>query len=399
MEEKSMNWVANKSKSTELHKPLLKGNTLFEAKSYHESFEEYEQTPLVRLKKMAEFMGISEIYLKDESFRFGLNSFKVLGASYAIGKYLAQRLGKDIAETPYSVLKSEEVKKQLGDLTFVACTDGNHGRGVAWTARHLGYNAVIYMPKGSTQNRVNHILQQGAQVTVTDWNYDETVRFVAEQARKNGWEVIQDTAWEGYEDVPTWIMQGYSTMAQEVIVQLQGVRPTHIFLQAGVGAFASVIASFFMTIFEKNPPKIVIVEPDKADCFYKSALAGKSTSVTGDLNTIMAGLACGEPNPVAYEILKYCTDVFVSTPDWMTARGMRILGNPLKDDTRVISGESGAIPMGLLSAITCSDKYNDLKEELGLNENSRVLLFSTEGNTDTEVYRRIVWDGDYQSIL
>jgi diaminopropionate ammonia-lyase len=249
MEEKSMNWVANKSKSTELHKPLLKGNTLFEAKSYHESFEEYEQTPLVRLKKMAEFMGISEIYLKDESFRFGLNSFKVLGASYAIGKYLAQRLGKDIAETPYSVLKSEEVKKQLGDLTFVACTDGNHGRGVAWTARHLGYNAVIYMPKGSTQNRVNHILQQGAQVTVTDWNYDETVRFVAEQARKNGWEVIQDTAWEGYEDVPTWIMQGYSTMAQEVIVQLQGVRPTHIFLQAGVGAFASVIASFFMTIF------------------------------------------------------------------------------------------------------------------------------------------------------
>lgn len=394
-----MKWIVNKDKSTELHKPLIKGNTLFEVKSYHESFKEYEQTPLVRLKKMAEYLGLSEIFLKDESFRFGLNSFKVLGASYAIGKYLAQKLGKDIAETPYSVLKSEETKKQLGDLTFVACTDGNHGRGVAWTARQLGYNAVIYMPKGSTQNRVNHILQQGAQVSVTEWNYDDTVRFVAEQARKSGWEVIQDTAWEGYNDVPTWIMQGYSTMAQEVIVQLQGIRPTHIFLQAGVGAFASVIASIFTTVFEKNPPKIIIVEPDKADCFYKSAQAGKISSVTGDLNTIMAGLACGEPNPVAWKILRYCTDAFVSAPDWMTARGMRILGNPLKGDTRIISGESGAVPMGILSVMTSSDKYKDLRDAIGLNESSRVLLFSTEGNTDTEVYRRIVWDGDYQSLL
>lgn len=394
-----MKWVVNSNKNNVMAKPLLTGSTLFEAKSFHESIKEYEPTPLVKLKKMADYLGISEIFLKDESFRFNLNSFKVLGASYAIGKHLAQKLGKDITEVPFPILKSDEIRKELGDLTFVTTTDGNHGRGVAWMARQLGHKAIVYMPKGSTQNRVNHIAEQGAEVSITEWNYDDTVRFTADQAQKNGWEVIQDTAWEGYEDVPTWIMQGYSTMAQEILEQLQGSRPTHIFLQAGVGAFASVIASVFTTIFAKNPPMIVVVEPEKADCFYKSALAGTVVPVTGELNTIMAGLACGEPNPVGYDILKYTTDVFVSVPDWVTARGMRILGSPLKGDPRVISGESGAVTTGLLTVVTLDEKYKQLKEDLKLDKNSRVLVVNTEGNTDTEVYRRIVWDGDYQSIL
>lgn len=394
-----MKFTVNQNRNMESHNPLLQGNTLFEVKGFHESFPEYTQTPLVRLKKMAEYLGVSEILLKDESYRFGLNSFKVLGASYAIGKFLAQKLGKDIAETPFSVLKSDEVKKELGEITLATTTDGNHGRGVAWMAKQLGCHAIIYMPKGSAQNRVNNITQLGAQVSVTEWNYDDTVRFVAQEAQKNGWVVVQDTAWEGYVDVPTWIMHGYSTMAQEAVVQLQGMRPTHVFLQAGVGAFASVMASFLVTVYKNNPPKIVIVEPDRADCFYKSALAGRSTAVTGDLNTIMAGLACGEPNPVAYEILRHITDVFVSAPDWMAARGMRLLGNPLEGDNRVISGESGAITTGLLSVVAGSDKYRELKNILNLNENSRILLFSTEGDTDPEIYKRIVWDGDYQSLL
>jgi diaminopropionate ammonia-lyase len=394
-----LKWVVNKNKSNIIEKPIINGNTLFEVKSFHESIKEYEETPLVRLKKMANFLGLSEIFVKDESFRFGLNSFKVLGASYAIGKHLAQKLGKDIFEVPYPMLKSEEVREELGDLIFTTTTDGNHGRGVAWMAKQLGYKSVVYMPKGSTQNRVNHITEMGADVSITEWNYDDTVRFTSEEALKNGWEVIQDTAWEGYEDVPKWIMQGYSTIAQEVIGQLQGVRPTHIFLQAGVGAFASVIASIFISIFSKNPPKIIIVEPEKADCFYKSAIAGKVEPVTGELTTIMAGLACGEPNPLGWEILKECTDVFVSVPDWITARGMRILGNPLKGDARIISGESGAVTAGLLSVITIDEKYKELKEAINLNSDSKVLVINTEGNTDTEVYRRIVWDGDYQSIL
>jgi diaminopropionate ammonia-lyase len=393
-----MKFTVNQNKNIKSHKPLLQGNTLFEVKSFHESFPEYTQTPLVRLKEMAEYLGVSEIFVKDESYRFGLNAFKVLGASYAIGKFLAQKLGKDIAETPISVLKSDEVRRALGEITLATTTDGNHGRGVAWMAKQLGCKAIIYMPKGSAQHRVDNITQLDAQVSVTEWNYDETVRFVAEEAQKKGWVVVQDTAWEGYVDVPTWIMYGYSTLAQEAVVQLQGMRPTHVFLQAGVGAFASVMASFLVSVYDKNPPKIVIVEPDKADCFYQSALAGRSTPVTGELNTIMAGLACGEPNPVAYEILRHITDVFVSTPDWMAAKGMRLLANPLKNDNRIVSGESGAITMGLLSLVARNDEYKELKDSLNLNENSRILLFSTEGDTDPDIYKRIVWDGDYQSL-
>jgi diaminopropionate ammonia-lyase len=392
-------WIVNKDKSTEIRKSLLNENTLFEVKSFHESFQEYQPTPLVRLERMAEYLGVSEIFLKDESFRFGLNAFKVLGASFAIGKYLSRKFGKDISRMPMSEFKSRKVAGELKSMTLVATTDGNHGRGVAWMAKQLGCDCIIYMPKGSTQNRVDNIKQFGASVIVTEWNYDDTVRFTAEQAQKNGWEVIQDTAWEGYVDVPTWIMQGYSTMAQEVMAQLKEVKPTHIFLQAGVGAFASIMADIFVSVFKEDPPKIIIVEPDKADCFYKSAQAGKISPVTGDLNTIMAGLSCGEPNPIAWDILRCCTDLFISASDWMAARGMRILGNPLEDDARVISGESGAITAGVLSVITTVDKYKDIKELLKIDGKSKVLLFSTEGDTDSEIYRRIVWDGDYKSLL
>ncbi|AKN31785.1 diaminopropionate ammonia-lyase [Clostridium carboxidivorans P7] len=392
-----MKWIVNGKKNLKEHEPLLNKSDLHEVKSFHESFEQYKQTPLVKLDELANFLGLSNIFVKDESLRFGLNAFKVLGASYAIGKHLSQKLGKDISELPFSALKSEKVKSELGNLIFATTTDGNHGRGVAWMAKQLGYKCIVYMPKGSTQNRVNNIAEFDADVSVTDWNYDDTVRFTAEQASKNGWEVIQDTAWEGYTEVPTWIMKGYSTLAQEAIEQLHGTIPTHVFLQAGVGAFASVIASIFVSTFEKNPPKIVIVEPEKADCFYRSCKAGKIEAVTGEMNTIMAGLACGEPNPVGWDILKCCTDVFVSAPDWVTARGMRVLGNPLKGDNKIISGESGAVTTGLLSILS-ETKYKDLRETLKLDKNSKVLLISTEGDTDPQIYRNIVWNGDYQSL-
>ncbi len=394
-----MKWILNNKKNYEMQKSLLDENTLVEVKSFHESFSEYKPTPLVRLKKTSEYLGLSEIYIKDESFRFGLNAFKVLGASYAIGKYLSRKFNKNFANLSMQMLKEGEWADVIKSITLVSTTDGNHGRGVAWMAQQLGCKAIIYMPKGSAQNRVNNIKQHGASVYVTEWNYDDTVRYTAKLAQENGWEVIQDTAWEGYVDVPTWIMQGYSTIMQEVVIQLNGVTPTHVFLQAGVGAFASIIADVLMTVYKSNPPKIVIVEPDKADCFYRSAKAGKIIPVTGEMDTISAGLACGEPNPIAWDILKDCTDMFIAAPDWMAARGMRILGNPSGDDTRVISGESGAITAGVLSVLMESNQFKAAKEALELNEKSKVLLISTEGNTDPEIYRRIVWDGHYQSEL
>lgn len=221
------------------------------------------------------------------------------------------------------------------------------------------------MPQGSSAARVRNIAATGAQVHVTDLNYDDTVRLASETARREGWELIQDTAWEGYQDVSLWIMQGYGTMAVEAMEQLSE-RPTHIFLQAGVGSFPAALAAVFALAWADHPPKVIVVEPKEADCFFRSAEAGSITAVTGDLDTIMAGLACGEPNPVAWDILARYTHTFVSLPDWVAARGMRILGNPLPGDERVVSGESGAVTTGLLSLLCRNGRFSGLTEALEL---------------------------------
>lgn len=364
--------------------------------AFHASFPVYKETPLASLKETAGLLGIDNIYVKDESYRFGLNAFKVLGGSYAIGNYLARKLGKTISEMPYERLVSEEVKKELGDITFVTATDGNHGRGVAWTAGQLRQKAVVYMPKGSAAERLKNIQAEGAEASITDLNYDGAVRLANRQAEEKGWVMVQDTAWEGYEDIPEWIMQGYGTMGYEAYTQLLQ-KPTHIFLQAGVGSMAGAIAGFFAGIYGEDRPIITIVEPDKADCIFRTAQAadGKLHFVTGDMDTIMAGLACGEPCSIGWNVLRDYADYFISCPDYMAAQGMRILGNPAAGDNRVIAGESGAAAFGCVTEILRNPRYAQVKEKLGLNETSRVLFFNTEGDTDRENYRSIVWDGAY----
>lgn len=396
-------WKSNTMKSEEkADLNFLSKKEIEKARRFHKSFPQYTKTPLVSLDNLAEKLGVGGIYIKDESYRFGLNAFKVLGASYAMSKYLAQRLGIDISELDYEKLTSEEIRKKLGEITFVTATDGNHGRGVAWTAAQLKQKSVVYMPKGSSLTRLDNIRKEGAEASIMDMNYDDAVRLAAENARKYGWVVVQDTAWEGYEDIPSWIMQGYGTMAAEALEQLNssGVeRPTHIFVQAGVGSFAAAVQGYLASIFKDDCPTTVIVEADEAACLYKSALQGdgKPQTVTGDMPTIMAGLACGEPNIIAWEVLKSYSSMFVSCPDWVAAKGMRMLGNPIKGDEKVISGESGAVTLGLVAAIMTRNELKDLREALKLDENSRVLLFSTEGDTDPDKYRSIVWDGEYPS--
>ena len=370
------------------------------AKNFHSSFPQYSETPLVSLDNLADSLGLGGIFIKDESYRFGLNAFKVLGGSFAMAKYLAEKLGKDISELPYEKMISKEVREALGEITFVTATDGNHGRGVAWTASQLKQKSVVYMPKGSSLIRLENIRKEGAEASITDMNYDDAVRLADKYAKEHNGVVIQDTAWEGYEDIPAWIMQGYGTMGLEAYNQLKEYkveRPTHIFIQAGVGSLAGGIQGFFASVFGEDCPKTVIVEANKADCLYKSAVAndGEPRVVGGDMQTIMAGLACGEPNIIGWEVLKSCSKVFVSCPDWVAAKGMRILGNPLKEDKRVVSGESGAVTTGLIYEIMKNDAYKELREKLELNEDSKVLLFSTEGDTDPEKYREIVWEGNY----
>lgn len=371
------------------------------ARNFHKSFPEYSVTPLVSLDSLSETLGLKGIYLKDESYRFGLNAFKVLGGSYSMAKYLAQRLNKDIAELPYETLISDEVKEQLGDITFVTATDGNHGRGVAWTANRLKQKSVVYMPKGSSITRLENIRKEGATASIEDMNYDDAVRLAAKYAKEHNGLVVQDTAWEGYEEIPAWIMQGYGTMGIEALEQLREDfkvnRPTHIFLQAGVGSMAAGIQGFFASVFGEDCPKTVIVEAKEAACYYESALAndGKPRAVGGDMPTIMAGLACGEVNIIGFEVLKNYSKAFVSAPNYVAANGMRVLGNPIGQDKKVISGESGAVTLGLVYELMTNEAYKDLKETIGLNEESRVLLFSTEGDTDPDKYREIVWEGTY----
>lgn len=372
------------------------------ARAFHQTFPSYRPTPLADLSALSKVLGISSLHVKDESRRFGLNAFKGLGGSYCIGSYIAERLSMDIADLPYEKITGNQVKEKLGALTFVTATDGNHGRGIAWTAQQLGQHAVVYMPEGSSPERLNNIRALGAKAEITDLNYDDTVRFAAEQAKKNGWILTQDTAWEGYTKIPTWIMQGYLTMALEAVEQLQGEIPTHIFLQAGVGAMSGALTGFFRSVWGDGAdrPVITIVEPDQADCIYRTAKAndGKLHNVTGAMHSIMAGLCCGEPCTIGWDILRDHADFFVSMPDYIAAKGMRVLGNPLPDDKCVISGESGASTTGLVAALCQDPDLADLRKEIGLDSNARVLCISTEGDTDKVNYRRIVWDGLYPSF-
>lgn len=366
---------------------------------FHKSFPIYQQTPLVSMKNTAEEFGLGDIYIKDESFRFGLNAFKVLGGSFAIGNLMAQKVGRKIDDFTYNDLVSKETRDALGEMTFVTATDGNHGRGVAWTARTLKQKAVVYMPKGSAKERLENILCEGAEAFITNMNYDDAVRFAHKQAEEKGWIMVQDTAWEGYEAIPLWIMQGYGTMAYEAYTQLVE-KPTHIFLQAGVGSMAGAITAFFASIYKADCPLITIVEPNKADCIYRTAQAqdGKLHCVTGEMDTIMAGLACGEPCSIGWEILREYADNFISCPDYVAAQGMRILGNPVKGDAQIISGESGAVTFGIVAEIMRNPNLREWREKLKLDRNARVLCFSTEGDTDKGGYQSIVWDGAWAGV-
>lgn len=400
-----LKWVHNtKSRDVNYTKEKLVGfeeKEMKEVYDFHKSLPGYKATPLVELDDLAKYYGVQKLWLKDESKRFGLNAFKVLGGSYAIGKYLSQKLGRDMSELPFNVLISDEVKKQLGDVTFVTATDGNHGRGVAWVANKLRQKSVVYMPKGSAKMRFDAIAREGADVSITDLNYDDAVRLANKGAEEHGWIMVQDTAWDGYEEIPLWIMQGYSTIINEIVEQLEAAKeekPTHVFLQAGVGSFAGAVQGYLAHLYGDDRPMTIICEPHGANCIYKSMEAndGKPHNVTGDLTTIMAGLACGEPNTISWKILRDNADFSVSCDDSIAARGMRVLSSPLGNDQRVISGESGAVGLGLFTVLSeKKEEYAELMKALKIDENSRILCISTEGDTDIEGYKNVVWNGSH----
>lgn len=376
---------------------LFPKNIFRETRAFHSRIPGYKISPLKALPRLASMLGLGGIWVKDESSRLSLNSFKVLGGSYAMYRFVIEALGNDSFDL-FSEEGAQLVRQKLGDITFAAATDGNHGRGVAWSATRLGFKSVIYVHQHTSTARIKAIESNGAKVVVIKGTYDDAVEQVNEDAQKNGWQVISDTSWPGYTDIPKWVMQGYTTMFTETQEQLaaQGmVKPSHIFVQAGVGSLAAATLGFYAQIFGAERPRSVIVEPDKAACLYRSAEIGDGEphSFEGELDTIMAGLACGDPNPQAWKVLWDIADVFVKCPDYVAAKGMRVYGVPLSGDPFVISGESGAATLGALMFIMQRPEYKPLRDILELGRDSEVLLINSEGNTDPDDFRKVVWLG------
>jgi diaminopropionate ammonia-lyase len=348
----------------------------------------YAPTPLLALPEIAAAAGLGALRLKDEAGRFGLGSFKALGGAYAVAELLAGELARrGVAPAATSAeLMAGRWSEATATLTVTCATDGNHGRAVAWGARRCHCRAVIFVHQGVSAARAAAIAAYGAEIRRVPGTYDDSVRVAAEEAAANGWFVVSDTSWEGYTEVPRAIMQGYRVMADEAVtqwgaVQGDGAPPTHAFIQGGVGGVAAAVSVQARTAFSPAP-MLVVVEPDRAACLLASAELGERTSVSGDLDTLMAGLACGEPSLLAWQELDRGAAAFMAIPDDAAVATMRLLAQ-----AGVVAGESGVAGLAgcLLAAADPA-----AREVLGLGEGSRVLVFSTEGATDPELYARLV---------
>ena len=324
----------------------------------------YAPTPLRDLQSIARELGLAAVAFKEEQHRFGLRSFKALGGAYAVKKLAAAPGGPPAA---------------------VCCaTDGNHGRSVAWGAREAGLRCVIYIHEGVSEGRAQAIRGFGAEVRRVGGNYDDSVRIAAADAAREGWTVVSDTSWEGYQDIPRDVMQGYGVMVGEAIAQGGGGArpPTHVFVQGGVGGIAAATVAHLWERFGAARPRVVVVEPDKADCLTRSAEQGRVVHLSGDLDTIMAGLSCGEPSPLAWAVLDPGADAFMAIGDAAIAPAMRALAA-----LGVVGGESGVAGLAGLR-IAATDRA--MRAALGLDASSRVLLFGTEGATDPALYEELV---------
>ncbi len=363
-----------------------------EALSFHKSFPGYGTTPLVKLNGLAAQLEVEKIWIKDESYRFDLNAFKVLGASHAIAKLLKKKFLADNVSLEYSLFKNEKINRLVKNETLITATDGNHGRGVAWAANQLECNCIVYMPKSTTRARVENIRSLGAEVIIVDGDYDHASRIARKTALEKNFILVQDSSWDGYEEIPLWIMHGYLTIIREAFEQMQEEKPTHIFIQCGVGSLPAAVLAYLINRFGKERPTFCVVEPESAACVYESFLAGDGNihSLKNEINTVMAGLACGTPSKLAWEILRDHSDYFITCGDETTVEGMKLLHRQTFGDHAITSGESGAVTIGLIFQLLSDERNNGLAEQLKLNSYSKILLISTEGDTDPETYRKIL---------
>ena len=355
-----------------------------------ETWPGYAATPLRELPGLARSLGIGRLHYKDESGRFGLGSFKALGGAYAVYRYLAAAVRRNHGVSPSAAsLIAGAHRDVTGRLTVATATDGNHGRSVAWGASLFGAKAIVYIHATVSEGRRDAIAAFGAEVRRVPGNYDDSVHRCASDSAAQGWQVISDTAYGDYVDVPRQVMQGYCVMAEEAARQLApaGQPPTHTFIQAGCGGLAAAVVAHLWDKWGPQRPRLIIVEPERADCVYRSVEAGHQVQVTGDLETIMAGLACGEVSTVAWAILKRAASDVLAIPDSAAIFAMQALAEGIEGDAPLVAGESG---VGGLAGLIAASADSNLRRQLGLSDASGVLLFGSEGDTDPALYRELV---------
>jgi diaminopropionate ammonia-lyase len=362
--------------------PILAAADLDAVRAEITSWPGYAPTPLHDLRAMAEAAGVAAIHYKDEATRFGLASFKALGGAYAVRRLL-ERLFVERERRP--ARDAAELARFARSVTVTCATDGNHGRSVAWGARRFGARCRIYIHATVSQGRKRAIEAFGAEVVRTPGNYDDSVRRAAEDAARHGWHVVSDTSYPGYTEVPADVMRGYLLMADEAFAQLAGApMPTHVLVQGGVGGVAAAVAARSWQILGPDRPRFIVVEPERAACIAASIEAGERRAVAGDLDTLMAGLACGEVSLVAWEVLRLAVHDVLVIDDAAAVTVMRDLA---RNDPPVVAGESATC--GLAGALAALE-YPEIARALGLGPASRLLVFGTEGATDPELYARLV---------
>ena len=364
-----------------IHQDILSLKQFEKAKFEISSWENYKPTNFYNLENIAQKIDVSKVYYKDESSRFGLKSFKALGGAYAVVNLLINHLKELGINANSKDLINQKYLDITKKITVTCATDGNHGRSVAWGASVFGCNCEIYIHAHVTKAREDAIAKYGAKVHKVNGNYDESVKVADEAAKENGYFIISDTSYEGYIEVPKDVMQGYTIMVDEAITQMKE-KPTHVFLQGGVGGMAASVVSFLHETYGKDFPIFVIVEPTNADCLLQSAKNNKPTVVEGELETIMAGLSCGEVSLIAWEVLKHSVSGFMSINDSVVPEVMKLLARE-----NIVSGESAVAG---LSGLLLSATNSDLREKLNLDKNSKILCFGTEGDTDEAMYNKLV---------
>ncbi|CAI2933638.1 diaminopropionate ammonia-lyase [Aminobacter niigataensis] len=347
----------------------------------------HKPTPLRSLPALAADLGLGAIHLKDEGYRLGLGSFKALGGAYAVIRLVLEaaesQLGRPVG---MAELHSPEVAKISAAMTFGCATDGNHGRSVAQGAQLVGASSVIFVHGGVSDARVAAIARYGAEMVRVAGTYDDSVAEAARVCAENGWTVVSDTSWPGYERIPGLVMQGYTAIMREALEKLPAP-PTHVFVQAGVGGIAAAAAAYLSSRFGENRPTFVVVDPARAACIFETARTGHPVKLQHGEPTVMAMLECYEPSPLAWRILSRVTDAFMTVEDETAIEIMNRLARPLGHDPVVVAGESGGAGMaGLLTAA----RDPEMRAAIGLDAQSRVLLVVTEGATDPDRYRELV---------